>query len=232
MDEPFEINENGDSIYLVPQWLPKKEATALFNSLLDEAPWPKEPRWNPIFKCYEPRLSLAIGEEQDGLGQPIVHRYSGTASPLVPWNELPCLQVVRKLRDQIEKETGLYHDAASLQLYRTGKDYIDEHADRELKQAISRDPHFQPNPTKTVYALSLGETRRFAFRRNADRQRYTLMVSNGDMLVMEGLKLQSRWTHELPKMMSKAEGSDEPGSAIGPRISITWRLLGDYGKKS
>lgn len=228
MEDPFEISENGDSIYLVRQWLPEKEATRLFRLLLKEAPWPEEPRWNPIFKCPEPRLSLAIGEEKDGYGEPIVHKYSGTASPLVSWQSSSALQEVRKLRDRIEAETGLYHDSASLQYYRNGRDYIDEHPDRELKEAITRDPEFKLKPTKTVYALSLGETRRFAFRRNSDRQRYTLMVSNGDMLVMEGLKLQSRWTHELPKMLAKASPDEEPGSAIGPRISITWRLLGNY----
>lgn len=228
MADSFEISENGDSIYLIRKWLPEAEAQKLFDLLLTEAPWPKEPRWNPIFKCPEPRLSLAIGEEKDGFDQPIVHKYSGTSSPLVSWNQIECLKEVRKLRDRIEDETGLYHDSASLQLYLNGMNYIDEHPDRELKPAITRDKTFNLLPTKTVYALSLGATRRFAFRRNVDRQRFTVMLDNGDMLAMEGWKLQSRWTHELPKMTGRASPGDEPGTAVGPRISITWRLLGDY----
>lgn len=219
MSEPFLLEDATGVVYQVPKWLNKKEANSLFKDLLENAPWPEQPRWNAKFNCFEPRISLAIGEPLDGQGNPIVHKYSGTSSRLVDWNSLDCLKRIKELRDRIEEETGFFHDSASLQYYRNGHDYIAEHADLELK--LSRSREYEIEPTKTVYALSLGATRRFYFKRNETGQRYDLEVANGDMLAMEGLHLQKTFKHALPKMTSKL-------NPVGPRISVTWRLLGEY----
>ena len=218
-EEPFYLEENGTLIYQTSAWLSKQEADSLFADLIKQVPWMK--KFNPRFEVDEPRLSCGIGDGIDGRGNPIVHHYSGTSTPQINWDstKYPVLKRVRELRDRIEQETGLFHDSASLQLYRTGDDYIGEHADLELKPSISRIWDIESN--ETVYALSLGASRRFFLRNKEDKsRRMTFMVNHGDMLAMEG-KCQQQFTHGVPKMSNKA-------NPIGPRISITWRLLGEW----
>lgn len=218
-EPPFYLKENGTLIYQTPGWLSKDEADVLFQDLIDQIPWKQ--KFNSFFNTDEPRLSCSVGEGVDGRGNTIVHKYSSTSTALIDWNtsKSRAIQTVRKLRDRLEKEIGVYHDSALIQLYRTGEDHIGEHSDKELKPAISRLYDIEPN--ETVYALSLGASRRFFFRSKADKsRRLTFMINHGDMLAMEG-KCQQQFTHGVPVMSNKK-------NPIGPRISITWRLLGDW----
>lgn len=219
------INENGTLIYQVKNWFNNSTSVDLFNNLVSQVPWHQNK--NSRFGVLEPRLCHAVAEDVDGTGQPIIHKYGGITIPTCSWHSSPIagVQMVRQLRDRLEQETGIFHDAALIQYYRNGKDYNREHFDSNLQSAQSRFGPVVAN--KTVYCLSLGATRTFYFKRNSDGARFDYILDHGDLLVMEG-NCQDQFVHCLPKSVAKASGSNEPGSAIGPRISITWRLLGKW----
>jgi hypothetical protein len=232
MDDEGTIEENGTRIYQVKGWyhdLPTqtnlKNSRQFLQALIENSAWHQNE--HKRFGNKEPRLSFATGEAKDGRGQKIVHRYGDISIDLEPWNGSlrPEIQRIRELRDQIEEETGIYHDTALVQRYRDGLDYNKEHYDARLQEALSRQEG--KLGIETVYCLSLGTRRKFVFWRNSDRERFEYWLEDGDILVMEGL-CQKQFTHELPKVTAKKSPDDEPGSAVGERISITWRLLGSW----
>lgn len=232
MDADGTIEENGTRIYLVKGWYhdsPTK--TSLKNSkqflkaLIEKSKWHQNE--HKRFGNKEPRLSFATGEVCDGRGKKIVHHYGDVSIDLESWNDNPRpeIQRIAELRDQIEDETGIFHDAALVQRYVNGLHYNKEHFDSNLQEAQSRSQG--KLGIETVYCLSLGARRKFVFWRKSDRERFEYWLDDGDILVMEGL-CQKQFTHELPKVTAKKTPESEPGSAVGERISITWRLLGQW----
>lgn len=215
------IDENGTNVYVVRQWLKPKKAKKLFKELHENIPWIQ--RKSEKFSWVEPRLSYIVGEPHDLTGKEIIHVYSGIKTKVNSWadedNPLPCILKTRKLRDRIEEETDLFFDSASYQLYRTGEDYIAYHPDKELKPDFSRKHQMVDNTS--IYCLSLGETRDFLLKEQEGEKRlFKTSVANGDILVMTG-RCQQDYKHSVPRRTGK-------NAEIGPRISITWRLLGKW----
>lgn len=215
------IDENGTNVYVVRKWLKKKKANHLFEELQKNIPWIQ--RKSTKFNWVEPRLSYIVGEPKDSKEKKIVHIYSGIKTSITSWddedNPLPHILEIRKLRDRIEEETGFFFDSASLQLYRDGNDYIAHHPDKELKPDYSRKHRMVDNVS--IYCLSLGQTRDFHLKeQNGEKRLFTTEVRNGDIMVMSG-KCQEDYKHSVPRRTAK-------NTEIGPRISITWRLLGDW----
>lgn len=233
MDAEGTIEENGTRIYIVRKWyqsLPPTEtgmgkSSKFLQALIDNSEWHQNE--NKRFGNFEPRLSFATGEGKDQYGTPIVHKYGSVSIEMDNWTSTvrPEIQRVRELRDIIEEQTGLFHDSALVQYYRNGLDYNSEHFDSGLRDSQSR--RWPVYPTKTVYCLTLGARRKFIFRRNSDEEKFDYWLEDGDILVMEG-KCQEQFTHGLPKSTAKKTSRDAPGTAVGPRISITWRLLGEW----
>lgn len=225
------IKEKGTEVYIVREWIKKKEADKLMDDLMEKIDW--EQKWNEKFACNEPRLAFSLRDEKDGKGNPIVHNYSGVKTKFDCWDEKSIIGLknediycqVRGYRDRIEKETYLYHDSCSFQYYRTGDDYVAYHQDKEIQNAISKTEDIKP--TKTVICLTLGATRRFLLRRwhpetkeRKNMEVFEVYINSGDVLVMEG-NCQKTFEHCVPPMKSKK-------NPVGPRISITFRLLGEY----
>lgn len=231
MDAHGTIEENGTLIYQVKNWyqsLPASEtgiknSKHFFRELLNNSKWHQNEHHR--FGNKEPRLSFATGEARDQRGKKIVHKYGDVSIEMEPWtdSEKPELQRIRELRDVIEEQTGVFHDAALVQRYRNGMDYNKAHFDSGLQKSQSR--YFDLEPTEIVYCLSLGARRKFVFHRNDDGAKFEYWLDNGDVLVMEGL-CQDQFTHEVPKVTARKTPDDKAGSAVGERISITWRLLG------
>ena len=67
-----------------------------------------------------------------------------------------------------------------------------------------------PNPL--VASISLGAVRTFLLRHNVTREKRTLELAHGSLLLMGG-SLQHHWTHEVPKANQHE----------GERINLTFR---------
>ncbi len=168
------------------------ESHQIFNQLLNQVEWKHEPI--KIFgkSVLQPRLTAYYGNKS--------YTYSGVTMQPLPWNA-PLLHI----KEKIEPLVNTQFNAVLINLYRDGQDYMGWHSDDEKNLAEG----------SVIGSLSLGETRRFIFRRRDDHQiKVELNLGDGDFLVMGG-ETQKFWQHHVPKTAKSTE----------PRINLTFRVI-------
>lgn len=138
-----------------------------------------------------PRLTCWLGEE--------AYTYSGRRHE--PATMPP---VIEAIRDAVERVTGARFNSVLANYYRDGRDSVAEHADDE--------PELGAEPT--IASLSIGAPRTFAIRNRATRERTTLTLSHGDLLVMSG-RSQADYLHAIPKT----------ARPVGARLNLTFRQV-------
>lgn len=191
-DEPLE--GPGLDAVLMRGLLGPDEADEAFTTLRSGLPWQQEHlrmfgRLVPV-----PRLEAWIADE--GLD----YRYSGIDHVARPWT--PPLAT---LRDRVAQAAGSPFNSVLCNLYRTGDDGVDWHADDEVE--FGRLP--------VIASLSLGATRRFDLRRVDDPDyRLSVELHHGDLLVMRGTT-QELWRHRVPKTRAQ----------VDERINLTFRQV-------
>ena len=129
------------------------------------------------------------------------HYYSGVSHDCSPW-DTHC----DRTRQDLVRQFNIQFNAALLNYYRNGKDYIAEHSDKEVEP-----------PDFTVAGLSLGTTRRFYLKSKHNQGTMKMELNSGDLMIMDG-RLQELYTHTVPKQSLKTPGDQG-------RISITFRRL-------
>ncbi len=182
---------NGEVIFY-PRLFPQSESQQLFTDLLNQIEWKQEPI--KIFgkSVMQPRLTAYYGTE--------TYTYSSVTMQPLPWNT-PLLQI----KEKIEPLVNTNFNGVLLNLYRNGQDYMGWHSDDERELA----------PDSIIASLSLGETRRFIFRRRDNHQiKVELSLGDGDFLVMGG-DTQKFWQHQVPKVAKSTQ----------PRINLTFRVI-------
>lgn len=180
-------------VLVIHGWLPPQEAARLLEYYKTSIPY-EQPTYEAYGKPYTvPRLISFVGDANVG-----THGYGGRNHTVRPW-DLESLA----LRDRIVRESQVNFDAALINYYRTGQDYIAYHSDKEALGNL-----------KSVIGVSLGGTRDFYFRNKANtKQIVKTKVSSGDCMIMCG-NIQDEWEHSVPKRAHADE-----------RISITFRNL-------
>lgn len=132
--------------------------------------------------------------------EPFAYTYSGTTKTALPWtDELADLKVL------VEGSSGDRFNSCLLNLYHDGSEGMSWHSDDE--STLVRD--------SAIASLSLGAERKFSFRHKESRDRVSLMLERGSLLVMKG-STQRHWQHCLPKTRKVAQ----------PRINLTFRMMG------
>jgi len=182
------------SLRLFPSWLATDAASRLEQSLRDAIPW--EIHRIRLFgrEVDSPRLSCWIGDPEAS------YRYSGVRFAPRPWP-----QVLRPVRDRLERELGAVFNSVLANRYRDGRDAMGWHSDSE--------PELGPSPV--IASLSLGATRRFTLKhRQQPRQRLELDLPHGSLLVMGG-DTQRFYRHCLPRT----------AKPVGERINLTFRRI-------
>jgi alkylated DNA repair dioxygenase AlkB len=187
-------------IAMLPRWLERNEADALFADLSTGLGW--EVHRLRMFgrEIDSPRLSYWVGDAD------AVYTYSRTRFEPHPWT--PTLDA---LRERVEAVCGSRFNSVLANLYRDGGDSMGWHSDDE------RELGGRP----VIASLSLGEERRFRFRRRPDpdaprvsRAPVSLVLAHGSVLRMAG-DTQRLYQHELPKVRGPT----------GPRINLTFRYI-------
>ncbi|WP_203140558.1 alpha-ketoglutarate-dependent dioxygenase AlkB family protein [Marinobacter mangrovi] len=179
---------------LIHNALPTSLADELLTRLPAELPWYQarlqlfgQWHWSPRLQCW--------------LGDPgAAYRYSGHDMTPEPWP--PVLQPVR------ERVCALGGDAFNSVLcnwYRHGRDSMGWHSDNE--------PELGPDPL--IASLTLGEERRFQFRRTGDRRLFTSIDLPHNSLLVMPPGLQADYQHQLPK--TRRSGGD--------RFNLTFRRI-------
>lgn len=177
-----------------PAWMPAAESDALFTALREAVPWGVHRIRLFGREVDSPRLSCWIGDPG------AAYTYSGTRFEPRPWPV-----ALRPVRARLQDTLGIDFNSVLANFYRNGRDGMGWHRDSEAE--LGRDP--------TIASLSLGATRRFAFRDRRDaRRRLALELPAGSLLVMAG-QTQRHWLHALPKTARPVE----------PRINLTFRRI-------
>lgn len=174
--------------------MPAADAEALFAELLGVVPW--EVHRIRLFgrEIDSPRLSCWIGDPG------AAYTYSGTRFTPHAWPD-----ALRPVRARLFDELGVDFNSVLANRYRGGRDGMGWHRDSEAE--LGRDP--------VIASLSLGATRRFAFRHRHDAStRLAFDLPPGALLVMAG-KTQRHYLHALPKTTR----------AVGERINLTFRRI-------
>jgi alkylated DNA repair dioxygenase AlkB len=156
-----------------------------------------------------PRLVAVQGSLGDDGVEPL-YRHPVDGQPAMrPWTP-----TVDALRRAAEAVVGHPLNHGLLQLYRHGRDWISEHADKTLDVA-------RPS---SIVNVSLGSVRTMALRPKEGRATdgsSTLKVPlpHGSVFVL-GLETNRRWYHAIKQ---RGAGPDD-----GPRISLTFRSIGTW----
>lgn len=207
------IGEKGTLVYVYRNWLKSSLATEVFNTLVSSIPWQQQEFVMYGKRVNEPRLTYVAGN--GGL----VHSYTNIKRPVIDWAlpvdkggcaNIPGINVLKDINETLPSITdGDTFNAILLNYYRDGSDYISAHSDKETSPDQS-----------TVVSVSFGASRDFYFKRKTDPyDTVKTVINNGDLMVMTGL-CQEQWTHAVPKR-----------AHAGPRISVTYRLLGASKRK-
>jgi len=146
------------------------------------------------------RINISFGDKE------ICNYYKDTQS----WddsNDIVC-QIIRVMKHQVEKFTGLKYNYAYINRYPTGAIGMKKHRDKEVIEEQS-----------TIVGISLGCVREFQFEPvgflpEEMPKQITLSLDHGSIYVMNH-PTNTFWTHEILKNTK----------ALGSRISVTFRYI-------
>lgn len=180
-------------IYFEEHFISLAESELLYDKLKSQLNW--EQSTIKIFgKTYQtPRKEAYYGDIHAD------YAYSGKQLIRNDWNEL-----LLKLKLKLEQEIGHSFNAVLANWYRDGKDSNGWHADDEKE--LGKNP--------LIASLSFGCTRRFDLKHNKTKEKLSLELSTGSLLVMGG-ELQHFWKHQIPKQLKIKDD----------RINLTFRLI-------
>ncbi|MDQ7049056.1 MAG: alpha-ketoglutarate-dependent dioxygenase AlkB [Enterobacterales bacterium] len=140
-----------------------------------------------------PRISAWHGDNDKK------YTYSGITLFPSPWNN-----GLNFIKMQIEKLFEHRFNSVLLNWYRDGHDHIGWHTDEEEELGI--------NPT--IASVNFGAERDFIIRHNYSKQKLSIPLSHGSLLIMMG-ELQHHWQHSVPKRTK----------VIDSRINLTFRYI-------
>jgi alkylated DNA repair dioxygenase AlkB len=201
------------------------DATTIFDELRQEVAWQK--MYHAAGEV--PRLVAVQGsiDSEDG-SKPIYRHPSDQSPPLLAFTP-----VVLRVKEASEKIVGHELNHVLIQLYRDGKDYISEHADKTLDIV----------PGSSIVNASFGARRTMRLRRKRglkDEQSAEDVTTKGiretqrvhmphNSLFVLGLSSNRRWLHGInaDKRLPLERAADELAFG-GQRISLTFRHIGTF----
>ena len=127
------------------------------------------------------------------------YTYSKMTRTAQLWNEQ-----LLQLKQRVEEVTGLEFNSCLLNLYHSGEEGMSWHSDAEAE--LGKQP--------SIASLSLGAERKFVLKHRESKEKISLLLENGSLLLMKGAT-QTNWVHSLPKTKRVKE----------PRINLTFRKI-------
>lgn len=129
------------------------------------------------------------------------YKYSGKTRIALSWtNELLTIKA------KVEQLTGARYNSCLLNLYEDGSQGMAWHHDDE--KGLGQNSN--------IASLSFGAERRFDLRHKISREKTSINLEHGSLLVMAG-KTQACWQHQLPKTTRVKQ----------PRVNLTFRRMLD-----
>ncbi|HSI74468.1 MAG TPA: alpha-ketoglutarate-dependent dioxygenase AlkB, partial [Lunatimonas sp.] len=170
-----------------------QEANHYFECLLSTIDWRNDEAIIFGKKIITKRKVAWYGE------QPFEYTYSKVTKNALPWTK-----ELLELKAAIEKQTGETFNSCLLNLYHSGDEGMAWHSDGE--KDLKKDG--------AIGSLSFGAERKFSFKHKETKEKVTLVLEQGSLLVMKDAT-QTYWLHRLPptKLISK------------PRVNLTFRTI-------
>ncbi|GIU42606.1 2OG-Fe(II) oxygenase [Shewanella sairae] len=125
--------------------------------------------------------------------------YSGLFIEALPWP-----RYAQKLRIKLEREFSLLSNGVLVNRYANGQESMGWHSDNEK----------EIEPNSDIASVTLGASREFFIRHKQTKQKVSLMLDSGDLLIMHW-PMQQDWEHSLPKRLTVSQ----------PRLNYTFRRL-------
>jgi alkylated DNA repair dioxygenase AlkB len=178
----------------IPGFITTVEADLLLPGFISETPWTQK-----VVKMYDkevatPRLSAWYGDPNG-----TDYNALGKSVPL-PWTA-----ELLKLKDLVERVSGIGFNSVLLNYYRDGRDSVAWHSDNET--VMGSHP--------VIASVSFGQVRGFDIRNKVDHsEKYTVRLEHGSLLLMKG-DLQTKWDHRIAKSTR----------FMGARVNLTFRKI-------
>lgn len=133
--------------------------------------------------------------------QPYRYTYSKTTKHALSWTP-----ELLSLKHLTEAKVGVGFNSCLLNLYHNGSEGMSWHCDdeKDLQKHAA------------IASLSLGAERKFSFKHKQSKEKVSLLLQHGSLLVMQG-KTQIHWLHQLPPSRK----------VTSPRINLTFRTICD-----
>lgn len=192
MEFEKKILTNGWIIY-VPDFYSIEKADELFNLFYQSIYWQQGEIRLFGKKFLTPRLEAFYTEGNKSYG------YSGQRLKTYPFTK-----ELKQIKEFIELKFSIQLNSVLINLYRDGNDSNGWHADDE--------PELGKNPI--IASLSLGASRRFDLKHSTTKEKFSIELEPGSILIMGG-ELQHHWKHQVAK--TKKVNS--------PRINLTFRYV-------
>ena len=186
------LPKDGETIYHGPLFAPEI-ADSHFVNLHQEIPWQHDETVMFGKRIITARQMAWYGDQN------FDYRYSGNTHTARIWT--PELLVIK---DAVEAASGCRYNSCLLNLYADGDQGMGWHSDDEKELT----------PHASIASVSFGAERRFDFRHKESREKISVHLEHGSLLVMAG-KTQTNWQHQIPKTKK----------VTTPRINLTFRLI-------
>ncbi|RZJ51957.1 MAG: alpha-ketoglutarate-dependent dioxygenase AlkB [Flavobacterium sp.] len=175
-------------------FLTANESDLLFSQLLENAPWKQRTQTIYDKKVLTPRLTAWYGDSEKS------YQLGGSEFEVNAWTP-----ELLSLKNKIQETFGYEFNSVLLNLYRDNNDSVAWHRDKESR--------YDDRPV--IASLSLGQTRKFDFRKlNHHESKYSIPLPHGSLLLMKG-DLQEHWEHRIAKS----------NLLMKERINLTFRLV-------
>jgi alkylated DNA repair dioxygenase AlkB len=171
----------------------KEECKIYFSELLDTMPWQSDVLMMFGKKIITKRKTAWVAD------QGVKYTYSNQTKIPIPWS-----RTLLEIKQKIQLTTSVEFNACLLNLYHDGKEGMGWHSDDEKE--LGNNP--------IIASMSFGSTRKFSFRHKITKEKISIDLSDGQLLLMEG-ETQKYWSH----MLHKSVKIDEP------RINLTFRNI-------
>jgi len=127
------------------------------------------------------------------------YTYSNTTKQALKWTD-----ELLELKETVEQLSNDTYNSCLLNLYHNGNEAMAWHSDgeKDLKK------------NGAIASLSFGAERNFGFKHKTTKEKVTIMLEHGSLLVMKGTT-QSYWMHSLSRSKK----------IIKPRINLTFRTI-------
>lgn len=194
-EEYFKANllTEGGEAYYFGRILPAKKADHYYSRFLETIDWQQDEVIIFGKRIVTKRMTGWYGEKE------FEYTYSKITRKARLWTP-----ELIQLKELVEKKTGLEFNSCLLNLYHSGEEGMSWHADAEAE--LGKDP--------AIASLSLGAERKFVLKNKASKDKVSVELEHGSLLLMSG-QTQKHWLHSLPKTKKVTE----------PRINLTFRKI-------